>query len=202
MSLLRSVLLACAVCTDTFFAALGCAMDGIRVGRRASALIAGVGALCLGLSLLLAAGLGRLVPATLFRIGGAVLLACIGGIRLLKSSLTAAVRHHRPHWNLRALGLVIDICFDETACDTDGSKTLSLPEALRFALALSLDSLCCGLGAGIDPVYVLPCLGLTALLGYGLTRLGAALGSRISRRIRCSWLGAVMLLLLAIVRLL
>lgn len=175
-------------------------MDGIRVGRRASLLIAGVGAACLGISLAAALWIGALLPETLCRIGGAVLLALIGSVRLLKTSLTALLRRHRPHWNLRALGLVIDICFDETACDTDGSKTLSLPEALRFSLALSLDSLCCGLGAGIAPRMVPVCLVLTCVLGYCLTRLGVRLGMHLHRRLRMGWLGAVMLLVLAVLR--
>lgn len=199
--MLRAVLLAAAVCMDTCFAAMGCSMSGIAIPKRCAALISVIGSVFLGVSLLCAQLLERILPETVCLFGGAAVLAVIGGVQLMKEGLTALFRAHPPHIRWRTLGLVVEICFDETLADADGSKTLSLSEAAAFAAALSLDSLASGLGAGIPRIWILPCLALSLLLGFVLTLTGAAIGKRCAAR-KLQWLGGVMLLLLALVRLL
>ncbi len=197
----RAVLLAAAVCMDTFFAAMGCSISGIRIPKRCAAVISAVGSGFLAVSLLCAQGLERLLPAEICRFGGAAVLACIGLVQILKEALRALFRVHPPHIRRRALGLVIEICFDETLADADGSKTLSIREAVTFAAALSLDSLASGLGAGIGRDWILPCIGLTLALGFGLTLTGSTVGKNCSTR-KMQWLGGVMLILLAVCRIL
>lgn len=194
--MLKAVLLAAAVCMDTWFAAMGCSMSGITIPKRCALLISVIGSAILGLSLLGARGLALLLPEAVCRFGGAAVLALIGIVQLTKQGLTALIRAHPPQIRWRALGLVIEICCDETLADADGSKVLSMGEAVTFAAALSLDSLASGLGAGIEPMWMLPCLGMTLLFGFVLTLLGAALGKRCRTR-RLEWLGGVMMLLLA-----
>lgn len=194
--MLKAVLLAAAVCMDTWFAAMGCSMSGITIPKRCALLISVIGCAMLGISLIGAQGLTLLLPEAVCRYGGAAVLALLGGVQLMKQALAALIRRHPPHIRRRALGLVIEICCDETRADVDGSKTLSIGEAVTFATALSLDSLASGLGAGIERAWMLPCLGLTLLLGFALTLLGAQLGRRCRTR-RLEWLGGVMMLLLA-----
>ena len=111
------------------------------------------------------------------------------------------IRRNRPHIHRHAWGLVIDICFDETAADADGNKILGWSETAAFAAALSVDSLVSGLGAGIENSAVPLCLGMTALLGLCFTILGGILGERLRRRPQCGWLGGIVLIVLAILRL-
>ena len=197
--MLRAGLLAAAVCMDTCFAAMGCSMSGIRIPKRCALLIAWIGSLFLGISLMAAQLIESILPPAVCRYGGAVILCIIGGVQIMKQALTALFRRRKPHIRKTFLGLVIEICFDETLADTDNSKTLSLREAVTFAAALSLDSLASGLGAGISGIWILPCLGLTLLLGFVLTLIGAALGKHCASR-RMEWLGGGMLLLLAVSR--
>lgn len=199
--MLRAVLLAAAVCMDTCFAAMGCSMSGITIPKRCAALISVIGSAFLGVSLLCAQLLERILPEKICLFGGAAVLALIGSVQLMKEGLTALFRAHPPHIRWRTLGLMVEICFDETLADADGSKTLSLSEAAAFAAALSLDSLASGLGAGISRIWVLPCLVMSLVLGFVLTLTGAAIGRRCAAR-KLQWLGGVMLLLLALVRLL
>ena len=63
----RAVLLAAAVCMDTFFAAMGCSISGIRIPKRCAAVISAVGSGFLAVSLLCAQGLERLLPAEICR---------------------------------------------------------------------------------------------------------------------------------------
>ncbi len=199
--MLRACLLAAAVCMDTFFAAMGCSMGGIRIPKRCAALISVIGCAFLGISLLGGQLLEALLPGEFCRYAGAAVLCIIGGMQLAKEGLRAVFRSKKPHIRRKALGLVIDICFDETLADADGSKTLSIREAVSFAAALSLDSLTTGLGAGIGAEWMLPCLGLALVLGFTLTLLGAVIGTRCGRR-HLQWLGGVMLIVLAGCRLL
>lgn len=199
--MLRACLLAAAVCMDTWFAAMGCSMSGIRIPKRCAALISVIGSVFLGISLLGGQILERLLPETLCRYGGAAVLCLIGGMQLAREGLKALFRSKKPHIRRKALGLVIEICFDETLADADGSKTLSIREAVAFAAALSLDSLASGLGAGIAPEWIFLCLLLTLVLGFALTLLGAAAGRRIGHR-HLQWLGGVMLVILGICRVL
>ena len=199
--MLSACLLAVAVCVDTFFAAMGCSMSGITIPKRCALLISAIGSLFLGMSLTAAQLLETFLPPALCRYGGAAVLCIIGGIQIMKQALTALFRRRKPHIRRTFLGLVIDICFDETLADADHSKTLSLREAGTFAAALSLDSLASGLGAGIPRAWILPCLAMTFALGFALTLTGAALGSRCHNR-PLQWLGGAMLLVLALCRIL
>ncbi len=195
--MLKACLLAAAVCMDTFFAAMGCRMSGIHIPKRCAALISVVGTVFLGISLLGGKLLAGCLPVGLCRYGGAALLAVIGLVQLLKEYLTTVLRNrHRPI-RRRALGLVIDICLDETAADTDGSKTLGLSEVPAFAAAMSLDSLASGVGAGLHGAGIPVCLGLTLVLGFVLTVCGNRAGALNKQY---SWLGGVLLLVLAVCR--
>ena len=195
----RACLLSAAVCMDTFFAAIGCSMSGIHIPRRCALLISAVGTAFLAASLLGASLLAGWLPESLLRCGGFVLLLCMGVGTILKELLRAVLRSRRPHIRRHALGMVIDICFDETLADADGSKVLSPKEALTFSAVMSMDSLASGLGAGLTGAEIPLCLGLTLLLGFVLTVTGNLLGSRCHSRF--TWIGGVMLILLAFCRL-
>lgn len=194
----EACLLAAAVCMDTFFAAMGCRMSGIHIPKRCALVIAAAGTAVLAVSLLCGAWLGTMLPVNAFRYGGAVLLAVIGAVQLLGEGLTAFLRRRRRPIRRRALGLVIDICLDETAGDTDGSQVLSMSEVPAYAAAMSLDSLATGVGAGLHGAAIPVCLALTLLLGFTLTVCGNRLGRILSGR----WAGGALLIVLAVYRLL
>lgn len=196
--MLRACLLSAAVCMDVFFAAMGCSMNGIHIPKRCSLLISIVGTVFLAASLMGAELLNHLLPEGVLRYGGTALLIGMGSITLMKEGMKTFFRTH-PHIRRKAMGLVIDICFDETLADADNSKTLSMKEALTFSAAMSLDSLASGLGAGLMPEGIPLCLVLTLLLGYVLTVAGCHVGKRCSGR-RGTWLGGIMLILLGILR--
>lgn len=199
--MIRAVLLAAAVCMDTFFAAIGCSMSRIAIPKRCALLVSVIGTAMLAVSIGCAGQIGAHLPPPLCKIGGAVLLCTIGAVQITKSLMKAAIRRRRPHIRRHALGLVIDICFDETLADADGSKTLSLREAAAFAAALSLDSLASGIGAGIEGRAVPLCLAITLVLGYVLMMAGCRIGARRRARPHAEWLGGVLLLVLGLCRL-
>lgn len=197
----RVCLLSLAVCMDNFFASAGCSMSGIFIPKRCALLISAVGTGFLGISLCGAEVLKAILPEMVVRYGSFGILLLLGSSQFLKEMLTAFFRKHRPHWNWKALGLVIDICFDETLADTDHSKILSMREAVAYATALSLDSLASGLGAGILRSQMLSCLCLTFVSGYFLNVAGNKFGRKFQNRKNFSWVGGALLLVLAFCRL-
>ncbi|MBD5142785.1 MAG: hypothetical protein HDT22_04140 [Ruminococcus sp.] len=197
----QACLLAIAVCMDTFFGAVSCSVNGIKIPKRCALLISTVGTIFLAISLSCAELLNQVLPEIIFKYTGFVILLVLGSTQLMKKILMLLFQKHRPHWNLKALGLVIDICFDETLADTDGSKTLSIQEAIAYSTALSIDSLASGLGAGIEKLHIPVCLVLSFILGFLSTIIGGKLGLCCQKKINFSWLGGIMLLILAFCRL-
>ncbi len=200
--MLRACLLAIAVCTDTFFAAMGCSMSGIVIPKRCAAIVSLVGTAFLGISLLFAELLYQVLPPGFCRYGGSVLLCAMGGIQLCKGMLNTLLEQRGSMClRCRGIGLVIRIYLDETTADADGSKRLSMGEAFAFAAALSLDSLASGIGAGIFRSAVPLCLVLTLLLGFSATIIGCKIGTSCKKESPLSWIGGGMLVLLGISRL-
>lgn len=199
--MLQACLLAFAVCMDTFFGAISCTVSGILIPKKCALFISFVGTAFLSVSLCSAQLLMQILPARFFQYTGFVILFLLGSSQIMKELLKAVFKKHRPHWSWNALGLVIDICFDETLADTDHSKILSLKEAAAYAAALSLDSLASGIGAGIQKDFIPVCLLLTLCAGFLLTLLGCRIGRNCHTKKNLSWLGGVLLLVLAFFRL-
>jgi len=199
--MLPACLLALAVCMDTFFSAISCTVSGISIPKKCALLISFTGTAFLGISLFSAQLLMQILPVRFFQYIGFTILFLLGSSQIMKEMLKAVFKKHPPHWNWKALGLVIDICFDETLADTDHSKTLSMQEAFAYSAALSLDSLASGLGAGIQKTYIPLCLFLTFCAGFLLTLLGCKIGKLCHTQKNLFWLGGVLLLILAFLRL-
>jgi putative sporulation protein YtaF len=196
-------LLSAAVCTDAFFAAVGCSMSGINIPKRCALLVSAIGTAFLGISLLGAQMLAQVLPEAICRYGGCLIIALLGGVQLCKGLCREMLRRrksHCLHW--RGLGMVLELCLDETRADADGSKTLSMGESAAYAVALSIDSLASGLGAGITGKSIFPCLLLTLILGFAATVTGSRLGRVWRKKQSCEWLGGLLLLLIALLRLL
>ena len=197
----QACLLAVAVCMDAFFAVMGCSMSGIHIPKRCALLISMIGTIFLAVSLSGGVFLTGILPETLLKYGGCILLAVLGLIQVMKEGFSAFIQKRKPHFRRKALGLVIEICFDETVADTDGSKILSLQETPAFAMAMSVDSLLSGLGAGVQRQFIPLCLVLTFVIGFVLILFGTYAGKHFRNRFRMKWLGGVMLILLAVCRL-
>lgn len=201
--MLSCCILSIAVCTDTFFAAMGCAASGIQIRKRYSILISLTGTLILAVSLAGSAFLSSLLPPLLLRAGGSLLLAVMGISQILRNGFASLFKNGRQIClHFKDLALMIQICLDETKADADGSKTLNFRETCLFSIALSLDSIVTGLGAGLTPVQFLPCLLLCFSLGILSVLLGCRLGQLSRKKLGLSWIGGVFLLLLALMRLL
>ena len=93
---------------------------------------------------------------------------------------------------------------DPPEADRDASKTLSSAEAASLAVAMSLDGLAVGFGAGMGNASPVLVLLFSLLLTAAAVMGGSALGNRVAARLRhdLSWVGGALLLLLAAIKLL
>ena len=93
---------------------------------------------------------------------------------------------------------------DPPEADRDASNTLSSAEAASLAVAMSLDGLAVGFGAGMGNASPVLVLLFSLLLTAAAVMGGSALGNRVAARLRhdLSWVGGALLLLLAAIKLL
>lgn len=176
-------LLAAALSADIFAVGFTYGAGGIRLSPAAAFLLTGIPAVILTLSMGLGGAAGSYFPGIAGRMFGAVILTGLGVWSLLDRS---------DH--------------EEVAkADKNQDRFVTCPEALTLSVALSLDSLAGGVGAGREEVFYLATAflfgivtGLTALL------LGEYAGKCVSGRLpfRPSQVGGGLLLVLAVLKLL
>ena len=193
--MIGACLLALAVSVDVFFAAMGCRMSGIRIPKRSALLVSLFDTAVMGAALLFSGWLGKHVTVSLFELGGVLLIGGMGFLQIVGEGIKALLKE-KPI-RRRTMGLMIEICLDETAADTDGSKVLGVREVPAYAAALSLDALAAGIGAGFALPEGLLCMGLMLVLGFVLTLLGNRAG-HLSGKWRM--VGGALLIVLALLR--
>lgn len=188
---------------DTLLACIACGARQIVIPTRSRAVIAGIGTLCLALSLGLSHMLSSVLPPSLFRGIGCAALLFIALLCLFDEALRCLserlVAHCRPlRFRLRDLCFVLEVYAENTRADRDRSGVLSVPEAAMLALPLSLDSLLTGLSISATPLKSTLLLCFSFVCGVTAASLGRALGGRLQRSIGQSasvFSGAVLLLI-------
>lgn len=203
----QAVLLVTALCMDTLVASFAYGTGGICIPGRSVLVIDGICTGTLGLSLLVGNLLGPLLPPGLTRGLSVGLLLLLGLVKLFDGVLKAWInRRQQPRqvsFRLFDLQFILQIYGDSTAADQDRSRVLSPGEAASLAVALSLDGLAVGFGAGLTQVPLAEIL-LVSLLLHGLAiPLGCKLGQTVAHHstLPLSWLGGVLLILLALLKL-
>ena len=199
--MLQEVILAFIVSFDTYLVAAAYCNSGIRIPLASAAVINLTGAAVLGAVLSDIAGC--FIPAELCRTLGLIVLTSIGVITVFKSLMRLLVRRlsERGGLSLRtgSSGLVIKLYLDDTAADTDGSKSLSPSEAAALALASSLDSAATGLSCGFCDISPLRTAAFAFFAGFAAVAFGSITGRRFSASDReLSWLGGVLLIAFAV----
>ena len=195
--MLYDLQLALIVCGDMLLTAAAYGTSGIRISLRAALILSGIGAAALTASMLSAALLSCFIPAFWCRCAGAFILASLGMVSMLRSIARPpeeSTGDSTPHF--------LDICRNTVNADADHSKTLSWNEAALLALALSLDSLGAGFGAGLHSAHPVRSGIFCLIIGFFCVILGHWLGRRLHRRsgINLDWLTGLLLIVLAILQ--
>lgn len=208
ISLGEAVLLAAAVSMDAFTAGLAYGTKKIALPLLSAVIVSLVGSLMLGLSLLAGGVIRPLLPQGLAEGLGFAILLLLGVTKLFDSSIKAYIRRHKAmkrdiRFSLSSLRFILTVYADPQEADRDASQSLSAGEAASLAVALSLDSLAAGIGAGVSRVGPLEAAAVAFFLGILAVLAGHAAGKRLAERCPSdlSWIGGLLLILLAIGRL-
>ena len=161
----------------------------------------------LGLSLFLGTQAGSVIPHGLAGALSFGILFGLGTLRVFDSWLKNWIRRRgdRGQINFSAfrLNFILQVYADPQTADADGSQSLSPGEALSLGIALSLDSLAAGLGAGLtraNPLLGAAIVAVLTIIAIGIGgKLGGKLAGVLTRDI--SWLSGGLLILLAVLQL-
>lgn len=195
--MLKSLLLVIAVCIDSFAAAIGIGSAGIRIPIRSALVISVVGSLFLSLSAAFASVLRLAVSEKVCTRLSFFLLMGLGIFNLFQNFFRNILSRSAKKGNPAMM------FFDGASADTDGSKSISVKEALVLSAALSADSLVTGIGAGLDSIS-LPALSIFAFgLGFASIFCGEKIGRKIvsSFKLNLGWLCGTILIILAVLTL-
>ncbi|MBR4628494.1 MAG: sporulation protein [Ruminococcus sp.] len=198
----EEILLAFIVSIDIYLAAAAYCNSGIRIPIPSAAAISLVGAAVLWSAVRFSAMVGRYVPAGVFHKCGIAVLTAIGVLTILKSAVRSIMRKATENNGilLKKGSIVIRLYLDDTAADIDGSKTLSVTEALSLAVVSSFDCAATGIGAGSHSLNTAVLAPAAFLCGCLALFLGNITGKKISSlKHDLSWVGGLILIIFAFV---
>lgn len=108
------------------------------------------------------------------------------------------------NFSLFNLRFIFKIYADPEKADVDQSKELTPKEAMPLAIAVGLDGLSVGIGIGMAMMNPFLILGLALITDVIAVILGAYLGNKLARKFNfdLSWIGGVILIVIAILEVL
>lgn len=208
------ILLVISLCIDSIAVSYTLASSQqIRVGWGSSAVISGIGAGILLLSLSLASGISGIIPKGICVMISGIFLIALGFMTsftsVLKGYLKGVRGLKRLKFRLAGIDWVISLYLDESLADTDLSKSISPREAVALAITLSLDSLVSGFSAGLSMggvkiiTLTVGALFILGVLGvYIGNRLGFwSKGKTLKKRLELDWISGLTLITLGIIKL-
>lgn len=204
--ILESLLLVLALSTDALIASLAYGSNQIKIPWSSAQIIALICSGILGLSLCMGTLLKSIIPDGAVKYISFGILIFLGLTKLMDNIVKALISKHtvfdkRIKFTMFNLNFILNIYANPNEADLDQSKTLSPKEAMTLALALSLDSLAAGFGAAMGNVNILAVILLSIILSVVFIKFGEFIGYRISSKIPfISWLGGVLLIAVAFLR--
>jgi len=187
MRLVEILLISAAISADAFGAGLVYGLRRICAPWHVVCVVGAMSATAVGLSTWLGRAAGTLLDVRISAIAGGIVLVAMGAWLVLEGigdwARRGLLAGTRPvSLRLRPLGLVVQIMRDPRAADVDRSGTISAGEAFLLGMALALDSLGTGLGAGLAGA-AWPSIALAVgVLTCVCFRLGIAVGGRTPER--------------------
>ncbi|KAA9031718.1 sporulation membrane protein YtaF [Niallia endozanthoxylica] len=206
---LSLVLLALAVSLDSFSVGFTYGLRKMRIPFKSIVIIA----CCSAMTLMLAMLMGHLLeqfmsPAVAEKMGGIILIA-LGAWVIYQFFRPEKEKDVLPHekviinFEIKSLGIVINILRKPMVADFDKSGTITGVEAFMLGLALSLDAFGAGIGAvmlGFSPVYLALAV---AVLSSGLVFFGMKLGTNLTQNVwlqKFSFIPGIVLIIIGLLK--
>ena len=145
-------------------------------------------------------------PAVAAWIGFSILFV-LGVTKLFDSFIKRMIKSgklfSKIKFKLFSLNFILHVYAEPEQADIDASRILSPKEAVYLAVALSLDGLSVGFGAGLSGANPVLVVGLSLIFGFLAVIFGALLGRRFAEKfsLDLSWFSGALLIILAVLRL-
>lgn len=204
---IQSLLLVCALSLDAFVASIGYGANKIKIPFISLTIINLVCSSFLAISLFFGSFIKRFIPGAITSTISCIALMTLGIYYLFESIVKSYIKkksnsNKRVELKLFDLRFIIDIYADETKADFNNSKDISPREALYLSAALSLDSLAAGFGSSLGNINFMQTIVLSLVFNMFAVIIGSFLGRKFieKSKINLSWLGGLLLIILAILR--
>ena len=192
-----------AVSLDAFAISLAYGSSNIRIPFKSIVVINLVGTSMLAVSLYAGSFLGNFITHPEYLAAG--ILFVLGSIKifdcLIKRAIKKAQGEKKITFSFLDINFILTIYGNPHLADADQSRHISPKEAVALAIALALDNMAVGVGAGLvaNP---LPAIGLNLIIGTLAIVAGLGLGRKFIREgIDISWVGGLVLISVAVLTL-
>ena len=191
---MQVILLIIAVSVDVFVACVACGSEQIKIGSVAALCISTVCSGILGISLYAGMALQGILLKKY-----AIYLSFFGLLAVGKYIERHKFLCKKVKISFSQLSFILSIYNNPVMADRDHSATMSCVEAVFFALAMSLDGMFGGLGAGFGGKYIFLTVLGSFVVSFCAVLCGCRIGMQASKRWKAdvSWLGGVLFVILA-----
>lgn len=207
-SIFQAFFLVLALSLDTFTAGIALGTQKITVPFRSVLAISLTCSASLWLAISLGGWIGNWISPRTGAVIGCVILVMMGSVRLFDGVIKELLRRCCENkegmvFYRKNLKIFLQVCVDSAQADFNRSQSLSIPEAISLAAALSVDGLAAGVGAGILDVSHWLIFLIAMLINLFAVHLGCRTGIRFSRKHEqdISWVAGALLIVLGLIKL-
>ena len=208
LSSVNAVLLVGALSIDAFVASFAYATSKIKIPFKSALIINVVSTTILGIALFFGSIVSRFIQSIFTTSICFTLLLMLGLAKLFDSTLKALLGTRGSltrnyEFKVSDFRFFLKVYIDNTAADVDHSLILSPKESFSLALALSLDGLAAGFGAGLVSANFFQIILFSLIVNIVAILGGCFIGNKIAEKteLNLSWLSGVTLILLAFLKL-
>lgn len=195
---------------DCFATGFAYGVNKIKISLLATTVICTVCGIFFAAALFAGTALGNYISPTATLIISVTVLLILGTLKLAGGIIKNVIRKKNGinkdiKFSFLSLKFILNISANPEDADSDLSKILSAREAIPLSIALSIDSLPAGLGAGLllsgAAAYVI-LIGFSLITNIIFLLSGRLLGTKIAKktRIDLSWVAGLIFVLLAVLQ--
>jgi len=182
----EAILLSLSLCADTFAASVTYGIKRIIIPFKSKATITAICSLLPFIAVLLNQLIGGAIPENVSKTICFLIFEIIGVWKLSDDIIKKTIRKNSSgekkfEITVSGLKLVLSVYASPEEADTDGSKSLSVREALMLALALSADGFFAGFGTSFDILGALMLLVASIAANAAAIELGRLSGKNATR---------------------
>lgn len=202
---LEALLLATILSIDIFAVSFAYGSSKIKIPLKSIMIITIIGSVILGLSIYLGTFILPFMPEGVAEAVSFIILFTLGLVKIFDSVIKGYIRKRgegspkKVEFSAFNMKFILNVYADPEKADVDKSRIISAKEAIAVAIAVAMDAFALGFGAGLIDVNHLQIIAFSLVIDVFAVVLGCFVGGKIAQksRINLSWLGGVILIVLA-----